>query len=109
MSGVINFDKDGKCLKCDWRPEYPDSHVEYSCSPFNDKLSCCEYIRNKYVLILDDENGEIDYIEKPKCRVCDVLLPLKKNHQINRHICMGGFGDYYHKTCFNKEKIIMHK
>jgi len=102
------FDKDGKCKHCDWRPEYEDCHVEYSMSClYFETLTKCEYISKKYILILDQENGEIDYFERPICRICNVPLPLKKNNQINRHICCGGFGDYYHKTCFNKEKIIM--
>ena len=107
MSEIKTFDENGKCNFCEWRPEYMDCHVQYSLC--YETLSRCEYIKNKYVLILDQENGEIDWYEKPLCRVCNVLLPLKKNNQINRKNCCGFEGDYYHKKCFNNEKIIMNK
>ena len=51
----------------------------------------------------------VRYAEKPKCRICDVYLPLKMNNQINRKFCCGFEGDYYHKKCFDKEKILMNK
>ena len=104
-----NFNEDGKCVFCGWCCEFPESHVEHSLNNLDDRLSCCEYIRNKYILILHNDNGEIDYFEKPKCRICDILLPLKKNYNINRKNCCGFEGDYYHIKCYNKEKIIIHK
>ena len=103
MSETKTFDEQGKCKFCEWCPEYMESHVEYALHH-----SGCEYIRNKYIIVFDKE-GEYIFYEKPKCRICNVLLPLKKNNTINRKICCGAEGDYYHKKCFESEKIIMNK
>ena len=53
MSEIKNFDEDGKCNFCEWRPEYMDSHVLYS-QCYEIPLTKCEYIKNKYILDLDE-------------------------------------------------------
>jgi hypothetical protein len=47
--------------------------------------------------------------EKPKCTICDSVLPLTRDNQINKNTCWGFEGDYWHKICKNKEKIRMDK
>lgn len=55
---VISDSDDDSCGYCGWRSEYPESHVEHG----NWK---CKYIKDKYILKLDDE-GDLVWEEKPK-------------------------------------------
>lgn len=99
---MSNNKDDEKCVYCGWCCEFPESHVEHSLNNLDDRLSCCEYIRNKYILILHNDNGEIDYFEKPKCNICNKNIMLNKNYKIDKRVCCNFDNNYYHKYCYKK-------
>ena len=60
---IRDFDEDGKCEHCGWRPEFPESHVYHAYgNTFWTGNQGCKFIMDNYDVSLD-EDGEV-IIEK---------------------------------------------
>ena len=53
-----HIDKDGFCKHCRWNSCFEESHIRFA--TFGNP---CEYIKNRYCVIID-EDGEITFSEK---------------------------------------------
>ena len=97
---MSNNKDDEKCVYCGWCPKSGICHVEYSLN--DNRFSNCEYIKEKYIIFMHDDNGETDYFEKPKCYICNKNIMLNKNYKIDKRVCCNFDNNYYHKYCYKK-------
>ena len=89
-----------KCVYCGWCAKSGECHVERSLN--ENGFSNCEYIKEKYNIFMHNDNGEIDYFEKPKCYICNKNIMLNKKFQIDQRSCCIIDNNYYHKYCKGK-------
>ena len=57
-------DENGMCVYCEWRPEYVESHIEFSMQGYGiEAEKRCKYLDSKYRIWIN-KNGEVEFKKK---------------------------------------------